>query len=336
LKAAIVFEPGRPPVYGEFRDPIQTPHTSLIRVTATSLSRVTKSRALGTHYSSRGQWPFVPGIDGVGIDEEGRRVYFFFPEAPFGAMAERCLVDKAHHFFLPDGISDVSAAAMAVPGMSSWAALVERAKMRPGETVLINGATGASGRLAIQIAKHLGAKKVIATGRQVEAFAGLRLLGADATIALVQEKTALENALREEFQQGVDIVLDYLWGPSAEALLSAGALFSPEGVPLRYVQIGSVSGETISLPAAVLRSSSLELMGSGMGSLAPDQIRKALQGVLEAASDSHFQIATDPVPLAELASVWEKADQEARIVFLTSVGATPTPPKPQDRPSRGT
>ena len=317
MKAAIVFEPGRPPVYGDFRDPVSAPGKSILRVSASSLSRVTKSRASGTHYSSQGELPFVPGVDGVGIDEKGRRVYFLFPEAPFGAMAEYCLVDEDQYFVLPDGISDVTAAALAVPGLSSWAALVERARMVPGETVLINGATGASGRLAIQIAKHLGAKKVIATGRQTAAFDQLRSLGADVTISLVQEKTALEKAFRDEFRQGVGIVLDYLWGPSAEALLVAAAQGGPEGVPIRYVQIGSVSGETISLPAAALRASALELTGSGMGSLTPGQILKALQGVLGAAPVAQFQIATDPVPLAELARVWGRNDNGSRIVFLT-------------------
>ena len=152
-------------------------------------------------------------------------------------MAEFCIVDDRHQFAIPDSLSEDSAAAMAIPGMSSWAALVERANLRTGETVLINGATGTSGRLAIQIAKHLGAKKVIATGRQTRLFDDLRLLGADVTVPLIQDRDALENAFKNEFQQGVDIVLDYLWGMSAETLVIAAAKAGPEGVPIRYVQI---------------------------------------------------------------------------------------------------
>jgi hypothetical protein len=177
MKAAIVIEAGQAPVYGDFRDPVPAPGKSLIRVTASSISHVTKSRASAAHYSSDGALPFIPGIDGTGIGEDGQRVYFLLPEKPYGAMAEFCIVDDRHRFAIPEGLSEDSAAAMTIPGMSSWAALVERANLRAGETVLINGATGTSGRLAIQIAKHLGARKVIATGRQTKSFDDLRLVG---------------------------------------------------------------------------------------------------------------------------------------------------------------
>ena len=156
---------------------------------------------------------------------------------------------------------------MAIPGMSSWAALVERAHFVAGETVLVNGATGTSGRLAIQIAKHLGAKKVIATGRDAKAFDDLRALGADVVILLTQERDALEAAFKAAFAQRIDVVLDYLWGPSAETLIVAAAKASPDGVPVRFVQIGSISGADINVPGATLRSTALQLMGSGIGSV---------------------------------------------------------------------
>jgi len=254
MKAAIVVEAGQAPIYGDFRDPPSAPGKSLIRVTASSISHVTKSRASGEHYSSEGELPFNPGIDGTGIGEDGQHVYFLLPEKPYGAMAEFCIVDDRQRFALPKGLNEVSAAAMAIPGMSSWAALVERANLRAGETVLINGATGISGRLAIQIAKHLGARKVIATGRRTTSFDDLRLLGADVTVSLTQDRDALEKAFKGEFQQGVDIVLDYLWGISAEILVIAAAKAGPEGIPIRYVQIGSISGTNINLPSAALRS----------------------------------------------------------------------------------
>ncbi len=212
MKAALIIAAGQAPVYGDFTAPVAAPGKSLIRVTAASISHVTRSRASGWHYSADGALPFIPGIDGTGIAEDGQRVYFVLPEPPYGAMAEFCSVDARRQFTLPDSLSDDSAAAMAIPGMSSWAALVERANLRAGETVLINGATGTSGRLAIQIARHLGAGKVIATGRNTRSFDDLRLLGADVTIPLAQDREALEAAFQAEFQQGVAIVLDYLWG----------------------------------------------------------------------------------------------------------------------------
>jgi NADPH:quinone reductase-like Zn-dependent oxidoreductase len=231
-------------------------------------------------------------------------------------MAEVCIVDDRHRFAIPDSLSDDSAAAMAIPGMSSWAALVERAHLRAGETVLVNGGTGTSGRLAIQIARHLGAKKVIATGRQTSAFDDLRLLGADVTVPLIQDRDALEDAFKNEFRQGVDIVLDYLWGMSAETLVIAAAKAGPEGVPIRYVQIGSISGPNINLPSAVLRSSALQLMGSGIGSVPFPRLLKAIQGVLEAAPSAGFEIATERVPLADVSRAWTAVDTASRIVLI--------------------
>ena len=315
MKAAIVVEAGRAPVYGDFRDPAARAGHTLVRVTAASISHVTRSRASGSHYTSDGASDFVPGVDGCGVAQDGRRVYFILPEAPFGAMAESTLVDERRCFPLPDGLGDETASAMAIPGMSSWAALVERAQLRAGETVLVNGATGASGRLAIQIAKHLGAGRVIATGRRTQTFDDLRRLGADATIALTDDRDALEDALKQEFRQGVDIVLDYLWGASAETAMVAAAKAGPEAVPIRFVQIGAVSGANITLPSAALRSSALQLMGSGIGSVALPRMLAAVRGVLEAAPAAGFEIATECMPLAEVAQVWTRADADARIVL---------------------
>src|SRR4051812_2265890 len=125
MKAALVTTPGATPVYAEFRDPVAGLGEAVVRVGAAALSHVTRSRAAGTHYSSADDLPFVPGIDGVGRLADGRRVYFLSPEAPFGSMAERALVKAAHCVPLPDNLDDVTAAALAIPGMSSWSALAE-------------------------------------------------------------------------------------------------------------------------------------------------------------------------------------------------------------------
>jgi NADPH:quinone reductase-like Zn-dependent oxidoreductase len=316
MKAAIVERAGQPPVYRDFTDPTPSAGLAVVRVSAAAISHVTKSRASGAHYSADGELPLIPGVDGVGVDEHGRRVWFILPEAPFGAMAERCLVDARRCIVLPDELGDVEAAALAIPGMSSWAALVERAQLRAGETVLVNGATGASGRLAIQVAKHLGAKRVVATGRNAAMFDELRALGADATIALTPDRDALETAFKREFRAGVDIVLDYVWGPSAETLIVAAARAGADAVPIRIVQIGAASGADITLPGAALRSSALQLMGSGVGSIPQPRILAAVRGVLEAAPRAGFKVATRTLPLAEVATAWEAGDATSRIVLL--------------------
>ncbi|WP_232476119.1 quinone oxidoreductase family protein [Flavisphingomonas formosensis] len=286
-----------------------------MRVLASALSPLTRGRAAGTHYSSSSLFPFVAGVDGVGQLDDGRRVYFLLPRAPFGGMAEETVAPEDHCLPLPEGLDDMTAAAIANPGMSSWAALTERARFKAGESVLINGATGASGQLAVQIAKHKGARRIVATGRDRETLAALQALGADAIIPLSEDADALEAAFREEFAKGIDVVLDYLWGMSAERLLIAGAKSSADGVPLRFIQIGNASGANISLPGAVLRSSAIELMGSGIGSVPLGRLIAAIGAMLEAAVAGGFSLATETMPLADLDRGWNAGDRR-RIVFI--------------------
>ena len=223
---------------------------------------------------------------------------------------------------VPYGLDDVTAAAIANPGMSSWAAYKERARLEAGETVLVNGATGTAGRLAVQIAKHMGARKVIATGRNVEALGRLAALGADVTIPLMQEDTALEGDLRKEFAQGVDVVVDYLWGQSAQRILIAAAKAGADAVPIRFVQIGAASGADITLPGAVLRSSAIELMGSGSGSISISCLVEPVGELLQAALPGAFTIAAKPLPLSEVEQAWPLDDSTCRTV-LTMGGPPP-------------
>ena len=315
MKAAIVEQAGRKPVYGDFKEPVPSIGENRIAVAAAALSPVVKARASGTHYSSSGGgFPIGVGIDGVGRLDDGRRVHFFLPRTPYGSMAEKVVVSSSQCTSVPDGLDDITAAAIAIPGMSSWVALKERAKFVAGETVLVNGATGASGRLAVQIAKYLGAKKVIATGRQAAALQSIRALGADETILLVENRDALENTFKEQFAGGVDVVLDYLWGQSAELLLTAGSK-AGTGAPISFIQIGTASGANITLPGAILRSTPIELMGSGLGSVPINHIVDAIEQVLRAAAAGHFEIATKPIPLSEVEQVWSSAGHMPRVVF---------------------
>lgn len=313
MKAAIVRGPGLTPVHADFAEPAPEAGEARIAVTAAAISPVVKSRASGSHYSSANRFPFVAGLDGVGRLDDGRRVYFIMPRAPFGSMAERAVAPAAQCLPLPDDLDDLTAAAIANPGMSSWAALAERARLQAGETVLVNGATGTAGRLAVQIARHLGARKVIATGRDAEALGVVAALGADVTIPLGAEDLA--DRLTAQFAEGVDVVLDYLWGPSAASLLAAGAKAGPEGRPIRFVQIGAASGAEIALPAAVLRASAITLLGSGIGSVPPDRMVAAIAGVLQAARPAGLRIATTPVPLAEVEQAWNRDDGGRRTVL---------------------
>ncbi|MGF6571279.1 NADPH:quinone reductase-like Zn-dependent oxidoreductase [Paraburkholderia sp. GAS333] len=316
MKAAVVKSMGERPIYGEFDEPAVIEGHCLINVSASALSHVTRARASGAHYSSAQSYPFVAGVDGTGRVESGQRVYFFKPRAPFGAMAERTLVPQTQCIALPDSLDDVTAAALAIPGMSSWAALVERAGFVAGETVLINGATGTSGRLAVQIAKHLGAAHIIVTGRNAVALESLTLAGADITISLEQSKDKLIEAFEAQFHRGVDVVLDYLWGTSAESLLFAAARAAADDYHVRFVQIGAISGPDIKLPAAILRSKAITLLGSGIGSIPLMRLFDTMKKVFDAAVPAGLQVATQAFPLAELSAHWENTDSLYRTVFI--------------------
>jgi NADPH:quinone reductase-like Zn-dependent oxidoreductase len=216
---------------------------------------------------------------------------------------------------LPDGLDDVTAAAIAKPGMSAWAAMKERAKLAAGETVLVNGATGTAGRLAVQIAKYMGAKKVIATGRNLESLKSVASLGADVTLPMVEDGDALEETFQAQFAEGVDVVVDYLWGKSAERLIIAGAKAGQDAVPIRFVHVGSVSAPDITLPGAALRSSAMQLMGSGIGSIPVDRLMKSIDDLMQATVPGRFEIATKTVQLSAVEEAWSTEGNMPRVVF---------------------
>jgi len=318
MNAAVVHAYNAPPRYATFEDPIADEGEKLVAITAAGLHPIVKLLASGTHYGSTGALPFVAGVDGVGRLEDGTRVYFGVARAPFGTFAERGLAPASMCIPLPEGIDDVTAAGTANPAMSSWVALTARAKFVTGENVLILGATGVAGQLAVQIAKRLGAKRVIATGRNPRALEELKDLGADAIVSLDQEHGALVAGLRSEITTGgVDVVLDYLWGAPAQAALEALAQkgLSKATPRVRYMQIGSSAGETIPLPAATLRSSGLELLGSGFGSASLDQIRAAITDFFAAMSVNPLRTAIQTVPLRDVEQLWNERESTVRLVF---------------------
>jgi NADPH:quinone reductase-like Zn-dependent oxidoreductase len=314
MKAAVVWEVGKSPIYSEFEEPIPHEDEVCVHVTASALTNFTKVRAAGKHFSFATRPPFIVGIDGVGKLDDGRRVYFLFPRVPFGGMAERAIVHTSHCIDVPDGVDDITLAAIADPGMAAWAALEARAKLMPGETVLVNGATGSAGRMAVQIAKHLGAKKVVATGRNRETLDALLSIGADEVIPLDHDGNASKDGLREQFEQGIDVVLDYLWGASAEQILAAAS--AAKGItPIRFVQIGTTSAPDITLPGAVLRSSAIQMMGSGIGSVALEDIILILSKLMQAASEVGFHIMTREFPLSRIEEAWSAESTSPRSVL---------------------
>jgi NADPH:quinone reductase-like Zn-dependent oxidoreductase len=321
LKAALITAAGKSPIYADFNEPHSAEGMELITVNASALSQFSKSRSSGSHYSSDANFPAVAGADGVGRTADGRRVYFVLPQSPYGALAEKSIVRSSQCVPVPDNLDDITAAAIANPGMSAWAALTERAHLRPGETVLINGATGTAGRLAVQLAKHLGAGKVIATGRNATELQQLSSLGADVVIPFALRSSQpdgaeqYEQALVAEFAHGIDIVIDYLWGESARTIIVAIARGVEDAHTVRFVQVGAASREeNIELPSAALRSSAIQLMGSGVKSVPFPQLLDAIRNVFDAVTPAKLQIATKTVPLSAIEETWDHAPGKPRIV----------------------
>ena len=318
MHAAVVRAFDAPPTYADFPDPVPQAGELPVTVAAAGLHPIVKSLANGTHYGSTGELPFVPGVDGVGRLDAGARVFFGVARPPYGAMAERTLAAGWMCIPLPDGLDDATAAGIANPAMSSWVALTARAKFVAGESVLVLGATGVAGQLAVQIAKRRGARRVVGVGRNPQALEKLKSLGADAVISLHTEPDPLVDAFRSEFAgEGVDIVLDYLWGHPAESALKAVAQKGLKKLTprVRFVQIGSSAGHTITLNAATLRSSGLELIGSGFGSASLDQIKIAIGEFFQAAATEPFQFNLKTAPLSEVESLWNSSGHGSRLVF---------------------
>jgi NADPH:quinone reductase-like Zn-dependent oxidoreductase len=318
MNAAVVHAFDAPPRYMSFEEPVAEQGELLVNVSAAGLHPIVKALANGSHYGSTGVLPFVPGVDGVGRLADGRRVYCGVARSPFGTFAERTVASAAMCLTLPEGLADATAAGLANPGMSSMAALNLRARLVAGESVLILGATGVAGQLAVQIAKRLGARRVVVAGRNPQALESLRDLGADAVISLDQEREALVGAFRREFAEGgVDVVLDYLWGAPAESVLAAiaqkGLLHAASSV--RFVQVGESAGKTISLAAATLRSSGLEMLGSGFGSASIAQIFESVGELLKEAAAKPFVTDIKTVALRDVEALWTSPEQGTRFVF---------------------
>jgi len=320
MKAAVLHALGAIPRFEDFPDPQPGQDEVLVHVTAASLKNIDKALASGSHYGSDGQLPTVCGVDGVGVLENGTRVFCGGARRPYGMMATLSVVPRTWCVPVPEGVDDCVAAALPNPALSSWLPLTWRAQLKRGETVLVLGATGVAGKLAVQIAKHLGAGRVVAAGRNERILQTLASLGADATIALSQSDEDLALAFRREaLRRHFDIVLDYVWGHPTEVLLAAltGHDVRAESRGVRLIEIGEMAGPTISLSAAALRSSGIEISGTGGGSVPHSVIFDAFPKVWALAASGQLHIDTERVPLADVESAWQRNDLPGRrLVFI--------------------
>ena len=299
MHAAVLHQFGTP-VYGEFEEPVAGPGQVVVEVAAAGLNPVDLRKADGTYLTGPPPLPSVVGTEAVGtVVGSARRVYAGASIPPHGTMAERTLAVEDVLFDVPDALDDARAAALGIAGLAGWLPLAWRAGLRPGETVLVLGATGVVGRIAVQAAKLLGAGRVVAAGRDPEGLRAVAGLGADATVRL-DAVDDLAAAFREAAGGDVDVVVDPLWGAPAVAALKA------LGVGGRLIQLGQSAGAEASVVSAPVRGKLLDIRGY-INFLAPLEVqRDAYRTLTEHAVAGLIAIDVEQVPLREVADAWAR------------------------------
>ena len=308
MKAAVVTDFAHSPHYTDFPEPVAGRDQVVVEVLAAGLHPRVRSQAGGFHYTSTGELPLVPGVDAVVRDPKGKVRYAVLDDSTMGSMAERTLIELDRSVVLPDDIDPVVVAAAMNPAMSSWVALRQRIDFGQRQSVLILGATGNAGRMAIQVAKRFGASEVIAVGRDTVKLVELPSLGADRTLTFEELAEAAD----------VDVVIDYLWGePTGKAMVDLLTRRSDRSKPLTWLEIGAVAGSEAAIPAAALRSARLQIVGSGIGSVPGRDFVKELPKLAEAVAEGAFDVRSRAVPLAQVAEAWTSTTGTSdRIVFV--------------------
>jgi NADPH:quinone reductase-like Zn-dependent oxidoreductase len=303
MKAAVLYQAGELPQYVDFPAPTaQNDHEIEVAVKAVAIKQIDKSIAAGRHYTSEApkENGRVIGADGICILPDGKRVYAI---GASGMLAEKATIEKNMIVHVPDALDDITAAALPNAVIGAAMALRFKANIQAGDTVLINGATGFTGRVAVQIAKHYGAKKVVATGRNLNSLQELLTLGADEIIPLTDD---FHTQLKGPF----DIVIDYLWGHTAEKILSTLKGKGRFTHRTRFVSVGSMAGDTVTLSSEILRSADLQISGSGLGAWPKEQVgllfTEILPEMFQLAANGKLIISTTSVKLKDISTLWDK------------------------------
>jgi NADPH:quinone reductase-like Zn-dependent oxidoreductase len=310
MKAAVIYQKGQLPQYVDFPEPtIQNDDEILVTVKAVAIKHFDKRTASGQHYSSDApkESGRVIGGDGACQLEDRTRVYGM---GVSGMLAEKATINKKRMVKIPDGLDDATASALPNAVIGAAMGLKFKADILPGDVVLVNGATGFTGRVAVQIAKHYGAKKVIVTGRNQDSLNDLLSLGADEIVSVVQSDDDFKAQLTAiHADTPIDIIVDYLWGHTAEMILACIKGNGSFTNKIRYVSVGSMMGDIIQLSAANLRSVDLQLTGSGLGAWSKQQVGELFSEILpemfELAVVGKLKVDITEVKLEDIAELWD-------------------------------
>ncbi|HET8560095.1 MAG TPA: zinc-binding dehydrogenase [Marmoricola sp.] len=311
MRAAIITAHASPPAAADRPRPAPADREALVAVTAAPIVPLDLLCASGASYFGAPPVPYVPGVQGVGrvvyssALPVGSRVWF--PTSAGmrpgdGSMAELAVAPEEDLVVLPDGTDDALAAALGTSAIAAWMALTWRAALQAGEQVLVLGAGGVVGQVAVQLAKRLGARRVVGAARSGGARERARTAGADAVVALSDddEPTTLASRMAEACDGPVDVVVDPLCGVPSTA---AATLLGRRG---RLVNFGSSAGEVASYSSAHLRSHTAAILGYTNNDITTGQRRDALQAVLRHSIETGLSVAHEVVALEDVSSAWAR------------------------------
>jgi NADPH:quinone reductase len=316
MPAAVIHTHAAPPEHALRPMPRRGPGQALVRVVAAPISPLDLLCASGKSYFGAPQLPYVPGVQGIGIVMEsdvlapGQRVWFSCDagmKPGDGSMALYCVIEESSALVLPGQIENDLAAALGLSAIAAWMALTWRGRIQPGEQVLVLGASGAVGQVAVQAARLLGARRVIAATRDEAARARALSQGAAAAVDLTGDDVdELSRRISAACDGPLHLVIDPVWGIPAEAAARALAY---EG---RLVNIGSAAGASARFESATLRSRLHHILGYTNSALTNEQKAQALTEILTHAAAGRCTVERETVPLARVAEAWERQAAFAR------------------------
>jgi len=297
VRAAVVRRSGATPVLDRFTDPQPGQGVSVGTLVAASLNPLDVAVVNDQFPFRRLQPPYVAGFEAVVQLGDGTRCYLTSPPAPYGTLAELVPVPDSAGFPVPAGLDPGLAAALGVAGLAGWVALDDRGHLQTGETVLVLGAGGSAGQLAVQSARILGAGRVVgaARGQELEQSADR---GADAVVDLADDET-IDAGLAAAAPGGYDVIVDFLWdGLAPHAMNHAN-------VGARYIQVGSSAGPTSTISAPAFRNKLLTLVGHTLAQTPAEVRRSAYAHLARHGIDGKLTLDLEETRLDDIGQTWE-------------------------------
>jgi NADPH:quinone reductase-like Zn-dependent oxidoreductase len=311
VRAARIHEPGEPPRLDEVDEPAATAERPVLRVRAAALNPLDLAVGARRFYGGHPPLPYIPGSEAIVERADGTRAWFFGDGAGVardGTLGERAVVRGDSLIPIPDDADDAIAAALGIAGVAGWGAAM-RARIGRGDRVLILGATGSAGMVALQGARLLGAQRVVAVGRDPERLEATREHGADEIVRLGGPDVV---ARFKEASGGVGptVVIDMLWG---EPVVAAAEAAAPHA---RIVNVGQSAGAEAPLTSAAVRGKELELLGFSNFGRTPAELRELYLGLLAHAQAGRIRVPLERFSLDDVARAWDRQAAGAKSVVV--------------------